>query len=626
MRIALVGSPNCGKTTLFNLLTGSKYQTVNYPGATVEYAQATLLLPSGEAALCMDTPGLPSLQALSADERVTLSALYDVETRPDLVVAVADSTQLSRHLYLVRQLQEVGFNTLLVLTMADQLKESGHHLDLEQLQDHLGLPVLMVDPRQSSSRDQVLDLMAFCLGTGHAEVLQDPASHIAQHQEAQIQAHYREIDRILANVLSQKVESKEEWPWDRLLLHPYGGLGVFLVMMAGLYSAIFWLAAPLTDAVDGAFAFSMDFLTKVLPEHWLSALLTEGVVGGLGAMAVFIPQIVILFVILGILEDSGYLARGAALIDRPLAMIGLNGRAFVPLLSGHACAIPAMMAARTIPGRFERLLTMGIIPLMTCSARIPVFFLLVSFLTPADKPWLGGIVMTGIYVLGIVLGALVATLIHRFAGAQRNDSFVLELPTLRRPIAKVLLASTWHKTKSYVQKATGTIVIISVVLWALVNFGPQSFDHGQYSKPEIEHSYAAGLGHVLEPVMEPMGLDWRGGVALISGFAAREVFVSSMALVYRVDEQDDEGARTQKLMQTMSTATHEDGSLIFSFSTCMGLILFYMVALQCFPTVATARAESGSWKFALGQLGVMTGGAWILTVALVQGLRILGIQ
>lgn len=625
MKIALVGSPNCGKTTLFNLLTGSKYETVNYPGATVEYARANLRLPSGDLAECMDTPGLPSLQALSADEQVTLNALYNTETRPDLVVAVADSTQLSRHLYLVRQLQEVGYNTLLILTMADQLKSSGHSLDVDLLQDHLGLPVLLIDPRKSSCKDAVLDLMALCLGGQNTETLVNPRAHIAAHTESQIEEHFREIDRILADVLTQHEEKKEQWPWDQVLLHPVWGIVVFLLMMTGLYSAIFWLAAPLTDAVDGTFAWLMSLMDQYLPHSWISALLSEGVVGGLGAMAVFIPQIVILFVILGILEESGYLARGAALIDRPLAAIGLNGRAFVPLLSGHACAIPAMMAARTIPGRFERLLTMGIIPLMTCSARIPVFFLLVSFLTPADSAWIGGLAMTGIYLLGIIMGAVVATLIHRFSGSKRSDSFVLELPALRMPLAKVLLVSTWHKTKSYIQKATGTIVIISVVLWALVNFGPHSFENGVYQKPEIEESFAAGMGRVLEPVVEPMGLDWRGGVALISGFAAREVFVSSMALVYRVDEAEDDDARTQKLMDTMRTAVHADGSLIFKPSTCLGLILFYMIALQCFPTVATARAESGSWKFALGQLFALTGLAWLLSVALVQGLRILGL-
>lgn len=632
MRIALVGSPNCGKTTLFNLITGSRYETVNYPGATVEFTQASLVLPSGQEADFFDTPGLPSLKALTGDEKATLHALYAPQTRPDLIVAVADSTQLARHLYLIRQMQEVGYNLMIVLTMNDLLEAQGLSLDHERLEDCLGIPVICVDPRKATDRSALLDMIELRLGDTCNLLVEDPAEHIDKHSEEEVTAHYREIDRILTEVIHHNGESLWEADsvrsrrFDKWLLHPFWGLAFFLLVMVGLYTSIFWLASPFMDVLDFLFSLSMDWLHAHLPEHWASNLAIDGVLGGIAAMAVFLPQIAILFIAMGALEDSGYLARGAALVDKPLSKIGLNGKAFVPLLSGYACAIPALMAARTIPGRFERLLTMAIVPLMTCSARLPVFTLLIAYMTPKDKPWIGGLAMTAIYLSGLLLGAIVSTLVSKWKHKDYEGGFILELPAVRLPVFKILIRSAWTRTYAYVQKAGLTIVVISVVLWALSNFSTQAFKNGVYEQPPIQETFAADLGHLLEPMTQPMGLDWRGGIALISGFAAREVFVSSLALVYRADDVESEDARNDKIMQAMSSANFENnGPKIFTPSTCAGLILFFMIALQCFPTVATARAESGTWKFALGQLFIMTSMAWLLAVILVQGLRAFGI-
>lgn len=632
MRIALVGSPNCGKTSLFNLITGSKFETVNYPGATVEFAKADLTLPSGMDCEFYDTPGLPSLQALTGDEKATLRALYQAESRPDLIVAVADATQLARHLYLIRQMQEVGYNLLVALTMNDLLEQQGLSLDVERLEDRLGIPCIPVDPRVQKDRKVLLEMIELRMGDSCNLLVEDPAQHIANHTEEQVAAHFAEIDLIMSEALHHAGEGNWENSHrrsrrlDRVLLHPFWGLLIFLSVMFALYSSIFWLAAPFMDLLDQGFTWLMDTSREILPDHYLTHLLVDGVIGGIAAMAVFLPQIAILFIMMGALEDSGYLARGAALVDKPLSKIGLNGKAFVPLLSGYACAIPALMAARTIPNRFERLLTMGIVPLMTCSARLPVFTLLVAFMTPKDQPWIGGILMTLIYLSGIVIGAIVSTIVSRFAKKKFDGGFILELPAVRMPIPKILFLSAWTRTKSYVSKAGGTIVLISVILWGLTNFSANAFESGQYVQPEIEQTFAADLGHFLEPMTEPMGLDWRGGIALISGFAAREVFVSSLALVYRVDEIEDEDARNAKIQQMMNTQKF-DGTdqLIFTLSTCIGLMLFYMIALQCFPTVATAKVETGSWKFALGQLFAMTGFAWVVAVVVVQGLRFLGV-
>jgi ferrous iron transport protein B len=448
---------------------------------------------------------------------------------------------------------------------------------------------------------------------------------------------------------------------DRILLHPVWGLAIFLAAMFVIFTSIFWMATPFMDLIDGGFGWTIDFLKNLLPRSWLVDLIADGVIGGIGSVVIFLPQIVILFFAMGYLEDSGYLARGAALVDKPLSKIGLNGKSFVPLLSGYACAIPAMMAARTIPNRYERNLTIFIIPMMSCSARLPVYTLLLAFITPHNKPWIGGLALTGLYLAGLVIGAAVSTFISRMIKNKEISGFILELPALRKPVLRVVTASTYHKAEQYLRKAGGIIVAISLGLWILTHTPPvespsvaaasagisapmdaaasvpsaspatqpvaEPAPEGEGSEyVAVSHSYAAQLGRFIEPITRPMGLDWRGGVAMICGFAAREVFVSAMALMYRIDESEGDDGMADKLLARMSEVTFEDtGEKVFTFSSVLGVILFFMIALQCFSTVAVAKAESGGWRFAAIQLVAYTGVAYVLTVALVQGLRALGI-
>ena len=640
--LALIGSANSGKTTLFNAITGSHYNTVNYPGATVEYAiGASRHLPEFPCQV-MDTPGLTSLVPSSPDEKVTVDALFKKDQQPDVVVAVADANQLSRHLYLVRQLQELNFPLLLVVTMEDLLHRKNLRVDEARLSELMDCPVIAMDPRKP---ERLPDLSSALQKVRAASPDRIPSS-IADYgnfayrlDEARISGLFATLDEVerLAVRPIQNPDATTVVPSksaqgigaDRILLHPVWGLLIFLASMSFIFTAIFWMSLPLMSGIDFLFGHLVAGTKHLLPNSWFADLFADGIIGGAGAVAVFLPQIAILFLSMGYLEDSGYLARGAALVDMPLSKIGLNGKSFVPLLSGYACAIPAMMAARTIPNRFERMLTVFIIPLMSCSARLPVYALLLSFLTPKDKPWLGGLAMTGLYVMGLVLGAIVSTVISRFSRMKREASgFMLELPALRGPVPRVVIVSAWHKSAQYLKKAGPAIILISLGLWVLTHTPMPSKSEPNVSGEYVtlSNSYAASMGHFIEPVTRPMGLDWRGGVALICGFAAREVFVSSLALVYRVQETKQDAGLSGKLLSRMHDLRFEDtGKLIFTPSTCIGLLVFFMIALQCLSTVAVARKEMGSWKPALIQLFSFTGAAYVLTVLVVQGLRILGV-
>lgn len=627
-----MGSANSGKTTLFNLLTGSHYATVNYPGATVEFAVGAGKALADFPCRVMDTPGMTSLLPASADEKVTVDALFHGAHRPEAVIAVVDGNQLSRHLYLVRQLQDVGLRPVVAVTMGDLLAARGLKVDAARLSELIDCPVVVLDPRR---KDGLPALRAALAGRpAGAEVgAEDYRRFASAMDEERVQGYYRALDEVERLALvplpgksgNASATAADPRGADRILLHPVWGLAIFLLSMVAIFTSIFWLATPFMDLIDGAFGSAIEALKGALPASWVTDMAADGVVGGIGAVMIFLPQIMILFFAMGFLEDSGYLARGAALVDKPLSKIGLNGKSFVPLLSGYACAIPAMMAARTIPNRFERNLTIFIIPLLSCSARLPVYTLLLAFLLPRDKPWIGGLALTALYLGGLLIGAVAATVISRFIRNRDPSGFILELPALRRPQALVVLSSTWHKAGQYLRKAGLTIVAISVGLWVLTHTPPPDASAGQGEYVAVSQSYAAQVGHVLEPATRPMGLDWRGGVALICGFAAREVFVGSLALMYRIEEEDEEGL-TGKLLATMGEARFEDtGEKVFTVASVIGLLIFFIIALQCFPTTAVARNETGGWKIPAVQLVLYTGGAYALAVAVVQGLRALGV-
>jgi ferrous iron transport protein B len=650
--IALVGSANSGKTTLFNLLTGSHYNTVNYPGATVEFAIGAGRNLAGFACRVMDTPGLTSLIPASLDEKVTVDALF-AKHRPDVVVAVVDANQLSRHLYLVKQLQDLGFNLVIALTMSDLLRQRGLAIDASKLSEMMECPVLPLDPRQKAKANELGRLvqerwLAGRAASGRTPVDQEAYGAFASGMtEERVKQYYSALDEVEKLVTvkdgAAATPTLRLHTADRILLHPVYGLAIFLAAMFVIFTSIFWMATPFMDAIDGAFGWAISGLKGALPSSWIVDLIADGFVGGVGSVMVFLPQILILFFAMGYLEDSGYLARGAALVDKPLSKIGLNGKSFVPLLSGYACAIPAMMAARTIPNRYERNLTIFIIPLMSCSARLPVYTLLLAFITPREKPWIGGLALTGLYVAGLVLGAIVSTVISKIHRNKGISGFILELPALRKPMLRVVVASTYHKAAQYLRKAGLTIVTISMALWVLTHTPPVEAPptvaspaaDAAATAPEsesseyiaVQHSYAAQVGRFIEPITRPMGLDWRGGVAMMCGFAAREVFVSAMALMYRIDDSQDGDGLADRLLARMSEVTFEGSQeKVFTVSTVLGIILFFMIALQCLSTVAVAKAETGGWRIAAIQLAVYTGVAYVLTVALVQGLRALGVS
>jgi len=662
--ITLVGPPNSGKTTLFNLLSGKKHKTVNYPGATIEYIVSGFLGHYGIGAYLMDSPGIVSLIPVSPDEKVTIDNLYSHPDygKPDLVVVTVDTSQFSRHLLLARQIIDSGFNTVVVLTMNDLLGEKNFTIDEKELSGILGCDVIKFDPRTSVQIETLISLLKHNLNSGHLNIQEKNT-----HTEEDVLCIYREIEEIEKKVLRDlhdgsggnphiananrelviagraggiKLPDSLTLKIDSVLLHKFWGIFIFILIMALMFASIFWVASPAMDLIDTGIHNFENFVNNGLGDNWFSDLLSQGIIGGLGVVLVFLPQIVILFFVLGILEDSGYLARGAMIIDKPLSLLGLNGRSFVPMLSGFACAIPAIMAARTIQNKRERILTIFIIPLMSCSARLPVYGLLLAFLFPG-KYFLSGLILALIYVAGVIVSLVVAGIINRykktFLNFEDNSSFIMELPVYRVPKVSNVLKNTYSNAVQYLQKAGPTIVVFSLILWLLTNFpadvktGPDNVPKSdsvavQISESErISNSYAAEIGKVMEPVMRPLGLDWRVGVSLIATFAAREVFVSSLALMFKVTESDENMSRS--LINEMKNAKiNGTGQNLFTTATAAGLIVFFMLALQCVSTIAITKKETGGWRIPVLQIIIYTGSAYALTFLTVNGLRFFGIN
>ncbi len=640
--VALLGQPNCGKTTLFNALTGSHSTTANYPGATVEYSTGPLLECYGWDAEVIDLPGIGSLVPRSPDEQVTVQALYgqgDLR-RPSVVIAVADCAQLSRHLYLVHQMRTAGLPLVVAITMSDLLERRGSSLDPLKLEKLLDRPVVVVDGRVGTG---VPELAARVRLLAESAVLAE-LHPVEEASPEQVKAAYRQIEAVEQACVSSLETAGAGQPLaaaprsdplsrriDEVMLHPTMGLMAFVLIMGLLFTGIFWAARPLMDAV----AFLCDGLANRLlalaPASFGMQLLADGVIRGAGAVLAFIPQIVILFLGLGLMEDSGYLARAAVLVDRPLALIGLNGRAFVPLLSGFACAIPGMLAARTIPSRRERLLTIFVMPLMSCSARLPVYALLLAFLTPADKPWIGGLGMTAIYLASVASGTAVAAIVSRFLPRSGRSAFMLELPAYRLPQLQVIVRSTYQRSRMYLVKAGVPILVISMALWLLCHLPlipVEGLPPVEAQARQLEGSLAATAGRLLEPVMAPLGLDWRVGVALIASFAAREVFVGSLAVIFHVAEEPPEQPESGELplVSMMQSVRKPDGSRLFTTASGTGLVVFFILAMQCMATAAVARKEAGGWWMPAAQTLVFTGLAYVATWGTVTGLRALGVS
>ena len=431
---------------------------------------------------------------------------------------------------------------------------------------------------------------------------------------------------------------------DKIFLHPVWGILIFIVSMGIIFTSIFWIAQPLMDLIDAGFSSLGNLVHDSLPKDtWYADLISKGFINGFGSVMIFVPQIVILFILLGLLEDTGYLARAAMLIDKPLTKFGLNGRSFIPMLSGYACAIPAMMAARTISNRRERFLTIMIIPLMSCSARLPVYAMLLAFVVPPGKPWIAGIGLGALYLFSIISGAVTAGIISKFKKTEEKSTFMLELPPYRLPVFRHIFKNTYYKALVYVKQAGPIIIGFSILLWALTYF-PNSSPQLPADKTtgltdeQVSHlveserlntSYAAIAGkYILEPVLKPLGWDWRVGVSLISAFAAREIFVSAMAITFNITEsEDDEDNFQQSILSSMKEARSPDGTKpLFTIASTVALIIYFMFAMQCLSTVAVARKETGSWKIPIIQIVLFTSMAYLLAFIVYRGLNLLGVQ
>jgi ferrous iron transport protein B len=623
--VALVGSPNSGKTTLFNWLTGLHYRTVNYPGATVEYSVGQTHDRYGAPIPVMDTPGTYSLVPKSPEERVAVEAIYSHKQFgcARLVISVVDATQLSRHLLITKQLQKAGFRVVVALTMMDLMREKGELIDAQKLSQELGLAVIPIDGRLGGGIPELVGEIRSKLAESEADPCILPLKDWTPSETEKTLQEISLLQKRVITASEQKNKSdalKRTQKIDGVLLHPVFGLVIFILIMSLLFTSIFWLAAPIMDLVDKSFGMLGGAVQKMAPHALWTNFISDGIIASFGAVMVFIPQIFILFFGISAFEDSGYLARSAALVDKPFSRFGLNGRSFVPILSGYACAIPAMMAARTINSKRERWLTLFIIPLMSCSARLPVYALLLSFLFRGSALE-AGLLLAAIYVFSLVLGGVAALIANRFLKVEGDSFFMLELPIYRLPQLKTITHTALTRTKSYLTRAGLPIFIFAMLIWILTTFPRYEVED---KTERLSGSYAAKMGHFIEPVFKPMGGDWRTGVGLISAFAAREVFVSSVAVVFNVTDEN-ETSMQQSLLAKMREAKADNGLPLFTIASVLGLILYFMIALQCLATTTMAARESGGWRFAIMQLVVFNVVAYVLAVGLVQGLRAFGV-
>jgi ferrous iron transport protein B len=597
--IALVGNPNCGKTALFNRLTGSRQKVGNYAGVTVERKEGMLALPSGRKVRVLDLPGAYSLNATSPDEAVTRDVCLGThpdEAPPDLLLCVADATNLRLHLRFVLELKRLGRPMILALNMADAARKRGIRIDLAALQQALGFPVVETVAIQ---REGTLSLLSTLDG-------QLPPPPPAPLPETDIHAQTRDLINLAVHMPDPT--SPRDAAIDRWILHPVIGMIILAATMLLVFQAVYAGAAPFQDAIEGGVDWLATLVGTALPEGMLRSLLTDGVIAGVGGVLAFLPQILILFFFILVLEESGYLPRAAFLLDRFMVGAGLSGRAFIPLLSSFACAIPGIMATRSIPDRRDRLLTILVAPMMTCSARLPVYALLIGAFIPDHTIGgvfnLRGLVLFALYMAGII-GALVVALIgRRFGGRLAEHALLLEIPAWRLPHVTDLLLGLRERAAIFLWRAGTLILTLSILLWALSTFPTPPAD---WTRPAIEYSFAGHIGRALATVFGPIGFNWQICVALVPGLAAREVAVSGLASVYAIAAQ---GKDATEIALGSALATQ------WSLATALSLLAWYVFAPQCLATMAVVRRETGSLKTTLGATALLAamayGASWVV--------------
>jgi ferrous iron transport protein B len=617
LRLGLLGGPNSGKTTLFNALTGLRARVGNYPGVTVERREGHLTIGQRQIAI-LDLPGTYSLDPLSPDEAV-VSRVLDGELTdpPDALVVVADACTLQRSLLFIAQVLRRNLPTCLVLTMTDELHARGGLLDLPRFERAVGVPVLGVVGHRGLGVGKLRELL------GRPESWSRPP--IPPPEEAVDRAAW--ADSVLASVVERHPEaSRLTETLDRFVLHPALGTALFALVMVTFFQLIFAWAAPLMDAIDALIAVGASAARTSLPAGALANFVADGLFAGVGAVLIFIPQITLLFALLYLLEDVGYMARAAFVIDRVMGRIGLEGRSFVSLLSSYACAVPGIMATRTIPSPRDRLVTILVAPLMTCSARLPVYALLIGAFVPAVTIFgpLGsqGLVLLGLYLLGSLSAFAVAGLLKRTMLRGEGLPFYMELPPYRVPTLRLWFSQVWGSVSAFLRRAGTIILVANVLLWVLLNFpqseAPAGASQTQATRHALEDSLAGRAGRAIEPLIEPLGFDWKIGVGLLASLAAREVIVSTLAQIYSAAE--GESSLRSAVRRDVDPRT---GRKVFTPATVAALLVFFVFALQCFSTIAVMRRETNSWRwpaFAFSYLLVLAYGASFATQRIVTAL------
>jgi len=698
LHIALVGNPNSGKSSLFNCLTGLNQQVGNFPGVTVDKKTGSTSLSASMNAEVIDLPGTYSLYPRREDEWVSYKVLLgqDKELKADVVVAVADASNLKRNLLFCTQIIDLKVPVVIALTMMDMAKRKGIKIDIAALERELGVPVIAVNPRKNKGipqlkkaieqtaqhlyhspvRDfidnkalaeasisavkeqfpQLSDYTAIHYLINHEsfdlnETIQKTIENIelknkfnpTKTQAEEILQRYSRIRHIMQQTVSEPDPLKKSLfteKLDNLLLHRVWGYVILIGVLFLLFQSVFWLAQFPMDWIELGFAKLSQGLSAALPDNRWTDLLINGVIAGVGGILIFVPQIMILFGLITLLEDTGYMARISFLSDRLMRSVGLNGKSVMPMISGFACAVPAIMSARNIENKKERLLTILITPLMSCSARLPVYTILIGLVIPKTYllGFLGvqGLVMMGLYLLGLVMALIVSYVAKWFIKINEKSFFILELPTYRSPRWGNVLPTMISKARIFVMDAGKVIMIISLVLWALCSFGPgnrmqqisqryeqaislQGADSTQlrkeYQSAKLENSYAGILGKTIEPAITPLGYDWKIGIALITSFAAREVFVGTMATIYSVGDDND---GSLLLKEKMKAAVKPDGKPVFNLASGLSLMIFYVFAMQCMSTLAVVKRETKSWKWPVIQLIYMTGLAYLMSWVVYQ--------
>jgi ferrous iron transport protein B len=600
--VAIVGPPNSGKSTLFNRLTGLRQKVANFPGVTVEHRMGKAKLRDQHEVFLVDLPGVYSLHPRAEDEQVTHDVLKGVRSdfpKPDAVILILDSTNLGRHLVLAAPILDLGLPTLVLLNMADDLAVRGGKVDITALSDELDCTVALISASKGTGTDRV---QQFLIGT--AVRLNAPPTRIELPVLHDV-PKCRQWAATLGKRASYRAPAPPLWTrrLDSVFLHPIIGPMTFLLVVMAVFQSIFSWAKPVMDGLQAAVASSGLWFNHVLPDSPWRSLFVDGIWRGVGSVVVFLPQILLLFLFIGILEDSGYLARAALIADRTMAKFGLQGKSFIPLLSAYACAVPAVMATRVIENKRDRMATIMIAPLMTCSARLPVYTLLIAAFVP-NRPLLGNLLslpaatMLGLYVLGFVTAVAVARLLKSSILKSRDSNFILEMPPYRWPTAQSLSLRLIDRAKVFLRRAGTVILVVAICIWILAHL---PLHHGQ--APDVEHSLAGMVGKIIEPAIKPLGFDWKIGIGLITSLAAREVIVGTLGTIYGI-----EGDEASKGLQA---AIHQD----LSTAGAVALLVFFAFALQCFSTLAVVKRETGGWKWPLFQFSYMLAlayaGSWL---------------